>query len=255
MPRTRKKGDVEQPSTPAWMVTYGDMMTLLMVFFVLIVSFSTVEIIRFRAAMGSFQGAIMPWQPKIAGKAVMEPVTVDIMEKDRDRNQAIEELQQMIEDAELTEQVEVYEVGGGVRIVFSDPVLFDEGKDDLKPEVFPVMRRLVSVALKANTGEILIEGHTDDTPIHTSRFPSNWELSAARALKVLKFLQAAGFPPQRLVAVGYGEYRPRVPMPKTATTEQKAVNRRVEVFLKLNKAGDEVISQPGYHGGETGWED
>ncbi len=255
MPRTRKKKEEPRsPGAPAWMVTYGDMMTLLMVFFVLIVSFSTVEIIRFRAAMGSFQGAIMPWQPKIAGKAVIEPITVDIMEPMQDRAEAIEELQEMIEEAELAEQVEVYEVSGGVRIVFSDPVLFDEGKDDLKPGVFPIMRKLVDVALKAKTGEILIEGHTDDTPINTLEFPSNWELSAARALRVLKFLQTSGFPPERLVAVGYGEYRPRVKIPKTASREEKAPNRRVEIFLKLTHDGDNIIRTLQYDGG-SGWED
>lgn len=255
MTRQRKKEDLKPPGVPGWMVTYGDMMTLLMVFFVMLVAFSTIEKIKFKAAMGSFQGAIMPWQPKPTGKAVVEPLTVELMDQAQvEAMEAMEELQEMIEEAELTEDVEIHQIAGGVRIVFADPVLFDEGKDDLRSDAMPILAKLASVAKKAETGEILIEGHTDDTPIHNLRFPSNWELSAARALQVLKFLQAQNFPPERLAAVGYGEYRPRVKVPKTASEEEKAPNRRVEIFLKLSEEGQGILSSSGFIS-EPAWGD
>jgi len=256
MPRKNsKKEKLEPPGTPAWMVTYGDMMTLLMVFFVMLVAFSTIEKIKFKAAMGSLQGALMPWQPKPSGKAVVEPVTVNLMDQTQlEAMEAIEEIQEMVEEAQLTKEVEVHQVAGGVRIVFSDPVLFDEGKDELRTDALPILAKLADVAKRADTGEILIEGHTDDTPIHTQHFPSNWELSAARALQVLKFLQASGFSPERLAAVGYGEYRPRVKMPKTATKEEKAPNRRVEIFLKMSSEGRKILSSSGILG-DGGWGD
>jgi len=234
MARERKKVTVEGPKgAPAWMVTYGDMMTLLLVFFVFVVSFSTIEIEKFRAALGSFRGALMPWMPAATGMSLMKKMPISI--SDLKQLEAAEEIQAMVEEANLADLVEVYEVSGGVRIVFADPLLFDEGKDDLKPGARPILSRVVKVAVKAEAGEILIEGHTDDTPISTPRFPSNWELSTARALRILKFFQSANYPPERLVAVGYGEYRPRKKLPRDATVEEKGVNRRVEIFLNIRR--------------------
>lgn len=228
----------EPAGAPLWMVTYGDMMTLLLVFFVLIVSFSTIEIEKFKAALGAFRGALMPWAPASTGASMMQKLplnqTDEMFETAPDNvSELAEDIQAMIEREKMSDMVEVYQVGGGVKIVFSNPVLFDEGDHLLKPNVSSVLEGVAKVAQKAKASEILIEGHTDDTPISNERFPSNWELSAARALQVLKFFQSLGVPPEKLVAVGYGEYRPRVKLPPDATREEKGVNRRVEIFLNL----------------------
>ncbi len=243
-----------KPSTPAWMVTYGDMMTLLLVFFVLIVAFSTIEIEKFKAAMGSFRGALMPWKPALAGPTIVTKIPVSVSEYSQ--FEAATEMQALVEEADLAEMIEVHDVAGGIRIIFSDPVLFDEGKDDLKPLALPILRKVVELALKTEAEEIMIEGHTDDTPINTERFPSNWELSAGRALKVLRFFQSEKYPPEKLVAVGYGEYRPLVKMPKTASVKEKAVNRRVEILLR--RQPDTVhsnVSPLSSYGTDSGWGD
>ncbi|NQT34119.1 OmpA family protein [bacterium] len=243
-----------KPSTPAWMVTYGDMMTLLLVFFVLIVSFSTIEIAKFKAAMGSFRGALMPWKPASSGPIIITKVPVSI--SDYSQFQAATEMQALVEEADLAEMIEVHDVTGGIRIIFSDPVLFEEGKDDLKPLALPILRKVVEMALKTKAEDIMVEGHTDDTPINTEKFPSNWELSAGRALKVLRFFQSEKYPPEKLVAVGYGEYRPRVKMSKTASVKEKAVNRRVEIFLRIQP--DKVhsnVSPLSPYGTDGGWGD
>ena len=249
-----KGKSVEKQGTPAWMVTYGDMMTLLLVFFVLIVAFSTVEIEKFKAAMGSFRGALMPWKPDLSGPTIITKIPVSVA--DNSQFEAATEMQALVEEADLAEMIEVHDVSGGIRIIFSDPVLFDVGKDNLKPLALPILRKLVELALKTEADDIMIEGHTDDTPIHTEKFPSNWELSAGRALKVLRFFQSEKYPPEKLVAVGYGEYRPRVKMPRTASTKEKAVNRRVEIFLRIqpDTVHSDVSLLPSY-GSDSGWGD
>jgi len=213
------------------MVTYGDLMTLLMVFFVLIVSFSTMEEIeKLRAAMGSFKGSIMPWSSAPSGKSIIQKMELVIA--DNEMFIAASELENAVEVQGMKEDVQIHEIGDGIRIIFEDPVLFNLGEDKLNPLMYPILRKIVAVAIKSKIGEILIEGHTDDIPINTAAFPSNWDLSAARALMVLKFFQSDGFPPERLVAVGYGQYRPRFKLPAIASVSEKGVNRRVEIFLK-----------------------
>ena len=244
MAKSNRKSSDDDPKkggTPAWMVTYGDMMTLLLTFFVVIVSFSTIEMEKFRAAIGAFRGALQIWSPSDKGPELIKKPQIKYT-KDQ-AYEAAEQILDIIDEEGLSNLVEVYEVGGGVRIIFSDLVLFDEGRDELKPLVIPILNKVVKIALESDATEVMIEGHTDDTPIHTKRFPSNWELSTSRALKVLKYFQMKGFQPQKLVAVGYGEYRPRELLPPNATREEKTVNRRVEVFLNMKEESGGLFSK------------
>lgn len=255
MSKKNSKSNDEPSATgaPAWMVTYGDLMTLLLTFFVIIVSFSTIEIEKFRAAMGSFRGAMHLWNPSDKGAALIKARKSSYSTSPV--SEAAEEILEIVEDEGLATVVEVHQAGGGVRIIFSDPVLFDEGKDDLKPGIIPTLQKIIGVAVKTEADEIMIEGHTDDTPIHTSRFPTNWELSAARALKVLKLFQGNDFDPKKLVAVGYGEYRPRKQLPLNATREEKGVNRRVEIFLNFKQKPEGLFSNFEYNEAVNAWGD
>lgn len=233
MPPPRRPSPADLlPKAPGWTVTYADVMSLLLVLFVMIVAFSTVEVEKFRAAIGSFRGALLiPGFPGETGATLTPAPPVSV--SDRMLEQAAEELEAAAREAEVQAGVEVHMFAGMLKVTFADYLLFDEGRAEIKPEGYPVMSRVVQTALDLKATEVRIEGHTDDTPIHTAQFPSNWELSTARALAVLKFFQARGYPPQSLVAVGYGEYRPKVKLPRTATRDQKAPNRRVEVFLSF----------------------
>jgi chemotaxis protein MotB len=115
-----------------------------------------------------------------------------------------------------------------IRIVFLAPVLFDSGSADLKPASLPMLTQLAR-SLVDLPNPIQIEGHTDDVPLAPgSRFKSNWELSAARAFAVLRFLELNGVPDQRLSAIGYGEYRP---VASNKTPNGRAENRRIEVNI------------------------
>jgi chemotaxis protein MotB len=108
-------------------------------------------------------------------------------------------------------------------------VLFDEGGAEIRPEALPVLNKVAEMAIKTPGYELLVVGHTDDLPIQTTRFPSNWELSAARASAVVKYLaQKGGLDPSRLAASGYGSSWPVV---LNDSQEHRAMNRRVEIKL------------------------
>jgi len=134
-------------------------------------------------------------------------------------------LAQEIDDDRVTVTMEEK----GLVITFIAEVLFDSGKARLKTDSFPILDKVASI-LKAEVPDnnIGIEGHTDDQPIRFSKWKSNWELSAHRALSVLHYLEEKGIDPERLAAVGYGQFRP---VSTNDTAEGKQLNRRVEVVI------------------------
>jgi chemotaxis protein MotB len=222
----RKKSAPPQPPTsPGWMTTFGDLMSLLLVFFILLVSFSTMEIVKFRMAMGSLRGGEGVLEPNTGLAAVKE---TPISPESEEFEAALSELVEKLEELQLTEQVRVYWDKSGVRFVLQDEVLFPPGRAEIQPRYLEVLELIVGVVRTLRIEELQVEGHTDDTPIRTERYPTNWELSTARAVTVLRYLQALDVvPPRRLVAHGYGEYRPYVP---NDTPANKAKNRRVEIY-------------------------
>jgi chemotaxis protein MotB len=227
---TRKKiSDSEQSGpigAPGWMVTYADMMTLVLCFFVLILSFSAVEIQKFKQAMGSMRGALGSLPAKAdssTGSATAQEPTSAQAKQDLD------ELDKLFQNENIKDYVNWKTTPEGIRIMMNDPVLFDLGKADLKPEVFPIMKAIIKVINTQHPAEIIVQGHTDDLPIHNSQYPSNWELSAARALNVVEFFaQQGNVEPKKLSAIGYGEFRPAFPNAPGGCPK----NRRVEILLK-----------------------
>ena len=116
----------------------------------------------------------------------------------------------------------------GLLVIMGDKVLFKTGLAELEPEKYSKLKRLGTIIREVDCS-IRIEGHTDDVPIHTARYPSNWELSAARAVAVVKyFISECGVAPERLSAAGYADSKPRWP---NDTALHRAKNRRVEVTL------------------------
>ncbi len=228
----KKKAPEGDPGVPGWMVTYGDMMTLLLCFFVLLFSFSTIDVVKFRDVIIELQGAL--------GVLTGGPMVLnlgDIPQKQISENpsastQHMEALQQSIEEKVTEEdmqgsiQTEINE--RGLMIRFTDTVLFDLGKAELRSEVYPILDA-ISEEITTISNSIQVEGHTDPTPIHTSQFPSNWELSTARATAIIHFLlERGGIEPERLSAAGYAFYHPVVP---NTSHENRAMNRRVDVII------------------------
>ncbi|MGC9985296.1 MAG: DUF3450 family protein [Polyangia bacterium] len=139
----------------------------------------------------------------------------------------VEKLRSMIDAGQL----KVIIRDGRMVIALASDVLFDSGKTNVKPEGQTALTKLAPVLAGITDRKYLVTGFTDDMPIRTQRFPSNWELSTARAVEVVKFLVANGLKPQQVAAAGYGEFDPAV---ANDTPEHRAQNRRIEIVLQPN---------------------
>ncbi len=229
----KKKEDAPKKGAPAWMTTFSDMVTLLMVFFIMILSYSTIELEKFKGAVSSMKGAL----------GILDNMRNTITNELQKSNQGRQDLKEQVEkkfgklkelmaNEEVSSHIALEMDGTGIHIRLGDNILFDPGKAELKPAAFPILKAVAEV-VKDDFKEIFVEGHTDNVPIHTAKYPSNWELSAARALSVVRYLHyVQGIDASRLAAVGYGEYRPLVP---NTTPENRAKNRRVEIYIRFNE--------------------
>jgi len=236
----RKKSEDVEEGAPLWIVTYGDMMSLLLTFFILIVSFSSIQETKYEKAIGSLKAAlgVLPKQSgaihrrQMFGKGGQEELDEMI--------ENVQEMKTAVAEKGLQGQIKVTLTEKGAHIVIADPLLFDLGKAELKPQAKTALDIVAQLISGSPNTEILVEGHTDNWPIATAEFPSNWELSTARALAVVKyFALRKGFEPARFAATGYGEYRPIKP---NDSVENRTKNRRVEIFV--NTKGSILSMQP-----------
>lgn len=229
MPRPRRPPpEDDQPTAPFWMATFSDMVTLLLAFFVMLVAMSEVEVKKFEEALSYFHGHTGMLQNEMA--LVAGPTTPATAE-----NQAVqqaeryEELLERLEEAGLSDAVEVSLTTEGVHLTMLDSVMFASGTSALLPDAERVLAALAAV-VAPDVQSVSVEGHTDSVPIQTATYPSNWELSTARAASVVRFLLAheGALAPDRYRAAGYAEFRPR---DSNATAAGRARNRRVTILI------------------------
>jgi len=210
-----------------WLLTYADMITLLLAFFVIMYAISKTDSAKYQQLILSIQQAfgIQPASSRIANtglggeKVLLAP---DAMAKLQ------EELSRSLEPEIQGGQVQVERTEKGILLRFQDAIFFELGKADLTEEARRILGKVAPV-LKAIPNPIEVEGHTDSLPIRSSLFPSNWELSTARATAVVRHLiEVHGLSPLRLAARGFGEYKPLVPNDPVLGTPR---NRRVEIYI------------------------
>ncbi len=138
-------------------------------------------------------------------------------------------LEQRLKEEIANKEVKLDLTNRGVVITLTSDILFDSGKADIKPEAYPILDKVAEILkYKIADRNVGVEGHTDNQPIKYSHWKSNWELSTARAVNVVHYLIKKGVPPQRLTAIGYGEYRP---IADNSTEEGRRKNRRVEIVI------------------------
>ena len=226
----KKKCDCPPPGAPMWMATFGDMMSLLLTFFILLVSFSSIQETKFHEAVGSLQGAlgVLSQLPKVPVKMDIDKPTRRGDVDSEKLNKQLKALKQQIEALKKSDTVNISRSEKGMAIRLDDQALFDLGKATLRPEAGELLDMLAATLLEF-PNPVRIEGHTDNLPIHSEQFPSNWELSSARAAAVLRHFQDQGLDPRRLSAVGMGEWRP---VASNDTPTERARNRRVEIFME-----------------------
>jgi chemotaxis protein MotB len=219
------------------MATLADMSILLMTFFVLLLSFASTDVKKFQLMIGSVRGALgtPPFRPDDAigrladgpSGAELAPVLPDPAGADAPMLEALEDA---VRRLELERMVEVVETKRGVVVRVKGALLFDSGAAALRPQAFVLLDEIAQLT-QASSHHLAVEGHSDDLAIHGGRFPSNWELSAARAIAVVRYLvEVGGVDPRMLSAVGCSDTRPIVP---NDSAENRARNRRVDfVYLR-----------------------
>jgi chemotaxis protein MotB len=232
----RRKPKEDHANHEAWAIPYGDLVTLLLAFFVVMYSISTVNEGKYRVVSDSlnaaFRGQPVGTQPIQVGQAAATTVAAPIVQLDSDiRTMALRQMAQVAEDAMsplIAQGLVDVQVGDGyVEIAIRSDILFSSGSAQLAPEAQPVIRELATV-LGEFPNSIQVKGHTDNVPISGGIFPSNWELSAARAASVVHMMVEGGIDPRRLSVVAYGEFRPVLP---NTTPDGRNANRRVVLTI------------------------
>ena len=142
-----------------------------------------------------------------------------------------QEMKEYVEELGLKSEVQVEAGESEVLISLKDTVPFASGKADLRPRALPIIEKVAAIALNRQTLRLEVRGHTDDRPISTAAFPSNWELSAARASRVARYLIERGVHPSRIAVEGFADHRPRV---TNSNPDSRRENRRVEIRLYEN---------------------
>lgn len=279
--RKRRSND-DSKGGANWMDTYGDMVTLILTFFVLLYSFSSVNsdkwqelVVAFGGSKGVLNGgtdmAELPNQSTLSSTEESDSMIQsqqgqdalgqsqgdgrgkdgqdDSLVKSQLGQEQIDGYQQAIQNsanlyAKIKEYIESNNLGNDVTmqrteteilIRFTNNVLFDSGKANLKTEGFSILNEISNAMSTYNNSirMIRIEGHTDNLPISTREFPSNWELSTNRAVNVLRYLiEENNISPKTVSAVGYGEYHP---IADNSTEEGRKINRRVDFVINVTK--------------------
>ncbi len=236
----RKKQQEGEAGAPLWLVTYSDMVTLLLTFFILLLSFSTLDNRKLKVAIGSLRGAlgVMDQQPGMGGAqpSIIIPPISEVqypeMSNKISKREDIVKIKAKVAQNPITSQVETALTDKGIILTIMDSVLFESGQAFLVPTAFPVLSEIGSIISSLNA-DVRIAGHTDDTPVSgesLALYPSNWELSTARAMSVLRyFVNQEQIDPRNLSVGGYGSYRPRV---SNETPEGRRQNRRVEIIIE-----------------------
>lgn len=222
-------------TTPAWMVTYADMMALLLCLFVLLLSFSDIDSSSFHKNAGPIREAFNPsvilpsTKPTLPSRVFIPPIVEPKEEKVRPEDTRIAQL--LREDMRVEIENKAMELDmteDRIIIRFPGKAAFPSGSATLQPEFMPVLEKIRFLVAQTR-GQVIVSGHTDDTPITTGVFRSNWDLSTARSVSVVHELLAdPRISPSRLTAQGFGDSRPLVP---NDTPENRARNRRVEISI------------------------
>jgi chemotaxis protein MotB len=208
-PWLNRYSDLSAGPVDSWMTSYGDLMTILLVFFVLLISATHVSALKFERIKRAFQGAT-------------EEESIAMV---------LESLEKKIEENQMGEMINIEADGNSIQISFHDRLLFDMGKAKVKPEGQEMLKKFgESLSGLPNYARLAIEGYTDDNPVNPRAYDSNWHLSALRSLSVLEILENLKICRENCEIRGFGEFRPSVPnrdKKGKAIAKNQSENRRV----------------------------
>jgi chemotaxis protein MotB len=250
------KVKVEKDRTERWLLTYADLMNLLLILFIVLFAMSQVDKAKFDQLAESFKSIGISAGTKmiqVGGggntfNPTMNNIPIDPVIKSKLEQQQMDQVQkqvnELVKEGNLDGKVDVEMQERGIVISITAQLLFVPGSADIVAESKPTIQEIGQVLKGIPGNQIRIEGYTDTDPISTLQFPSNWELSSARATNVLRLLiDNGGISPNIIAATGYGETKPIAP---NDTAENKAKNRRVNIVIlrKIFDAAEPSSAEP-----------
>jgi len=244
----------EEHIDETWLIPYSDLLTLLLALFIVLFSMRVEDKAKMDAIMESLYKAFNTvsvfdtnsgGQTPSSSSNTMNKVSPQhnpngnpkqlpnanqntaVNENEQKLQEFMKKMQAYIDQNQLNAEIQLTQLQEGIQITLKDRIIFDSGSEQLKPNFLPILDNIAKM-LQTIDNPIIIEGHTDNQPIHSAKFPSNWELSGARALSVVHYLQTKQINPARLRYVGYGEYKPVYP---NDTPAHREANRRVNIIV------------------------
>lgn len=243
----RKKEKKESGGAPGWMTTFSDLMSLLLTFFILLYSMSNIDAQKFQDMTNSLQGVLsgLGYTQILEGKNsdVQVPLDTEVPVDDvvdttavkKQIQEVYEKVLDYVEKEGLDADVSVNYNKRGIFVDIKEAILFDSGSAEIKDTGLLVLKKIEGI-LNEFENEIVVEGHTDNIPMRSPLFASNWELSTGRSVSVVRYLSEVGkIKPTRISAVGYGEYKPIV---ANDTPANRAINRRVNILIIFDEESD-----------------
>ena len=247
--------DDEAPAgAPEWIVTFADLMSLLLTFFVLLLSFSSTQAAKFEAVAGSLKDALgMRSELDLSDQPERRELIESVEKQRADQNPSTpadlaRELQKLLSELGGRGRGVAALTGQGIVLNISGDLMFSSGEATLSPEAIQVLDRIANYVLQSDR-PLDVVGHTDNIPISTPLFPSNWELSAARAGSAVRYLVDRGVDAERIRAIGRASTRP---VESNSTAKGRSLNRRVEFIFNLqqepakNSSGGSAADQGRY---------
>jgi chemotaxis protein MotB len=233
-----------------WLVSYADLVTLLWALFLVLWTLGQTDIAKYRALAEAFReafnggGRVQVVDAGISsgagtGESRPNPVnpSAGFPPRTADTMDVASDLSTLLNSAGLGNSVSVQNNIEGILLSLSEELLFEPGRADLMPTAVVVLDQIADL-LRQMENPVRVTAYTDDTPPADTRFPTNWELSAARSAAIVRYLVTKGIAPERLSATGAGEYRPLFP---NTTPENRTLNRRAEIAVIYNVERDSVV--------------
>jgi chemotaxis protein MotB len=204
--------------TELWMLPYSTLMLTLVILFIMFYAFSSSQSVEYEHALSNL-ASTNPDDPRV--KQMQQEIAL------------AKNVRDFIEKNRMTDKIQLVMTPHAIKIKMESFALFDSGSAELKKDILFFLDHL-NEQLKPMTNTVIAEGHTDNVPIHTRQYESNWELSSARSFSVIYFFINKGIAPERLVAHGFGEFRPAT---TNETETERAKNRRIEITVVRGAKG------------------
>ena len=253
----RRRQEEEHDNKERWLVSYADFITLLFAFFVVMYSISSVNEGKYKVLSESLEGVFNVRQKTLSpiqvgdvtprsesddfGDQHVKPFfgipdpeakeTPKTLDEDLQLELIAGEFRESFEDLIFEDKVSVQVNDDWIEVSLDDTVVFSSGGVEPVDAAFPIIEKIARI-MRNHENAMLVEGHTDNIPIRNSVFPSNWELSAARAASVVRYLSLEGVKPDRMGAMGYGEFKP---VARNDTGRGRAKNRRVVLLISKSQ--------------------